>query len=91
MMDDQDQFLTRLFAQQGHQRIHRIATIIAGVIAAALLAPLIAQVAATAIGWAAAGVTATRPILDFPMAWLVVCSIVASFLPVVYLGITRRW
>ena len=74
-----------------NRRIYRTGMMIVGVIVAALLAPWIARVAAMAIGSVAAGITAARPLLNFPMAWLVVCSIVAGFLPVIYLGITRRW
>jgi hypothetical protein len=85
------QFINLLERDRRNRRTYRIGMIIAGVIVAALLAPWIAQVAATAIGSVAAGITATRSLLNFPMAWLVVCSIVASFLPVIYLGITRRW
>jgi hypothetical protein len=36
-------------------------------------------------------VSTTRALLGSPLAWLAVCSIVAGFLPVIYLGITRRW
>ncbi len=73
------------------RRSYRIGMIIASVVVAALLAPWIALLAATAIGSVAAGITATRALLNFPMAWLVVGAILASFLPVIYLGITRRW
>ena len=73
------------------RRLCRTGMIIGGVMVAALLAPWIAQAAATTIGSAAAGITATRSLLNFPMAWLVVGSIVGSFLPVIYLGISRRW
>ena len=85
------QFINLLDRDRRNRRTYWIGMIIAGVIVAALLAPWIAQVAATAIGSVVAGITATGPLLNFPMAWLVVCSIVASFLPVIYLGITRRW
>lgn len=85
------QFINILERDWRNRRTYRIGMVIAGVIVAALLAPWIAQVAATAIGSVAAGITATRSLLNFPMAWLVVCSIVASFFPVIYLGITRRW
>ena len=70
---------------------YRIGTIIAGVMVAALLAPWIAQLAAMALGALAAGITASRPLLSFPMASLVVGSIAGSFLPLIYLGVTRRW
>lgn len=69
------------------QRMYRIGTIIAGVIVAALLAPWIAQGAALAIGSVAAGITATRSHLTFPMAWLVLCSTVGSLLPVITSGL----
>jgi hypothetical protein len=85
------QFIERFERDRRNRRTYRIGMIIAGVIVAALLAPWIAQVAATAIGSVAAGITATRSLLNFPMAWLVVCSMVATFLPVMYLGITHRW
>ena len=82
----------KLFERDGRrQRISRTGKIVASVIFAALLAPWIAQAAAAAIGWVAAGMIATRSLWNFPMAWLVVCSLVASSLPVIYLGITRRW
>src|ERR1700723_1478583 len=74
---------------QRRRRAYRIGVIIAGVIVAALLAPWIAQLAATAIGSIAAGITATHSLLNFPWAWLVAWSIATSFLPVVYLGVTR--
>jgi len=85
------QHINLLERNRRNRRIYRIGTIIAGVIVAALLAPWIAQVAATAMGSVAAGIAATRPLLNFPMAWLVVGSIVVSILPVLYLGTTRRW
>ncbi|HTB68986.1 MAG TPA: hypothetical protein VK727_22390 [Steroidobacteraceae bacterium] len=85
------QFIDHLERNQRKRRTYRIGTIIAGVIAAALLAPWMAQFAAMAIGSAVAGITAARALLNFPMAWLVVGSIAASFLPGVYLGLTRRW
>ena len=85
------QFSNRLESDWRNRRAYRIVMIIASVIVAALLAPWIAQLAATAIGSLAAGITATRPLLSFPMVWLVVGSIAAGFLPVIYLGITRRW
>ena len=85
------QFIERFERELRYRRIYRIGTIIARVIVAALLAPWIAQVAALAIGSVASGIIATRPLLNFPMAWLVVCSMVATFLPVMYLGITHRW
>ena len=84
-------FINLLERDRRNQRTYRIGMLIAGVIVAALLAPWIARSAATAIGSLAAGITATRSPLNFPMAWLVVCSIVASSLPVIYLGVTRRW
>jgi len=73
------------------RRTYRVGVIIAGVIVAALLAPWIAQVAAAAVGSIAATMTATHPPLNSPWAWLVAWSIAASFLPVIYLGVTRRW
>jgi pyrimidine operon attenuation protein/uracil phosphoribosyltransferase len=73
------------------RRAYLMGTIIAGVLIAALLAPGMAQLAAMAIGSAAVGITATRSLLNFPMASLVVGSMVASFVPVIYLGMTRRW
>jgi hypothetical protein len=85
------QFINLLERDRRNQRTYRIGMIIAGVIVAALLAPWIAEAAATAIGSVAAGIAATRSLLNFPMAWLVVCSTVASFLPVIYLGVTHRW
>jgi predicted RND superfamily exporter protein len=85
------QFINRLERDRRNRRTFRMAMIIAGVIVAALVAPWIAQLAATTIGMVAASITATRSPLNFAMAWLVVCSIVVSFLPVIYLGITRRW
>jgi hypothetical protein len=85
------QFINRFERDRRNRRTFRIAMIIAGVIVAALLAPWIAQLAATTIGMVAAGITATRSPLNSPIAWLVVCSIVAGFSPVIYLGITRRW
>jgi hypothetical protein len=85
------QFIDLLERDRRNRRTFRMALIIAGVIVAALLAPWIAQLAATTIGMVAAGITATRSPLNSPTAWLVVCSIVASFLPAIYLGIARRW
>jgi hypothetical protein len=85
------QFINLLERDWRNRRTYGIGMIIAGGIVAALLAPWIARLAATAIGSVAASITATRSLLNFPMAWLVVGSIVASFLPVIYLGITRRW
>jgi hypothetical protein len=76
---------------QRRRRVHRIGLIIAAVIVAVLLAPWIALATASAIGAAAAGVAASGPLLDLPMAALAAGSIAATFLPVVYLGITRRW
>jgi|ERR1700733_3195667 len=73
------------------RRRYRTVTIFAGVTVAALLAPWVAQVAATAIGSAAAGIAMLCSRLNFPMAQLVICSIFASLLPTFYLGITRRW
>lgn len=83
--------LNRVERKWRRQRAYRIGMIIAGVTAATLLAPWIAQVAALATGSVVAGVTAAHSALSFPMAGLVVCSMIASFLPVIYLGITRRW
>jgi hypothetical protein len=85
------QFTNRLERDWRNRRTYRIVMMVGGVIVAALLAPWIAQLTATAIGSVAAGITATRSLLNLPMAWLVVCSMVASLLPVIYLGITRRW
>ena len=85
------QFVNHLERDWRNRRTYRIGMMIAGVMVAALLAPWIAQGAATAIGSVAAGITATGSLLNFPMAWLVVWSVVAVFLPVIYLGITRRW
>ena len=85
------QFSSLFERERRKRRTYGIGIIVAGVIVAGLLAPWIAQVAATAIGSVAAGITATRSLWNFPMAWVVICSIVASFLPVIYLGITRRW
>jgi hypothetical protein len=85
------QVINRLERDWRNRRRYRMGAIIAGVIVAALLAPWIAQVAALAIGSVATGIIATRALLNFPMAWLVICSMVASFLPVMYLGMTRRW
>jgi hypothetical protein len=84
-------FINRLERDWRNRRTRRLGMATAGVMVAALLAPWIAQLVATAIGSVAAGIIATRSLLNFPMAWLVVCSIVASFLPAIYLGITRRW
>ncbi len=85
------QFIERFERDLRYRRSYRLGTIIASVILAALLAPWIAQVAALAIGSVATGIIATRSLLNFPMAWLVGCSMVATFLPVMYLGITHRW
>ena len=85
------QFVSQLERDWRNRRIYRIGMMIAGVIVAALLAPWIAQLTATAIGSVAAGITATRSLLNFPMAGLVVCTMVTGLLPVIYLGITRRW
>jgi uncharacterized membrane protein YhaH (DUF805 family) len=85
------QFVNLMDRDRCVRRTYWIGTIVAGVIVAALLAPLIAQVAATAIGFVAAGIVATRSSLNFPMALLVACSIAVSFVPVIYLGVTRRW
>jgi hypothetical protein len=85
------QFIDVMERDQRKRRTYRTGMIIAGVIVAALLAPWIAQVAATAIGSVAVSTAAAQSLLNFPMPWLVVCSIVPSFLPVIYLGITRRW
>jgi hypothetical protein len=85
------QLLHRLERDRRNRRSYRIGTIIAGVIVAALLAPWLARVVAMAIGSVAAGIFAMDSLLNFPMAWLVACSLVASVLPVIYLGITRRW
>jgi hypothetical protein len=85
------QFINLFERDRRNQRTYRIGMIIGGVIVATLLAPWIAQVMATAIGSVAAGIAGNRSLLNFPMAWLVVCSIVGSFFPVIYLGMTRRW
>lgn len=85
------QFSDFLERDRRKRHTYRMAMIIAGVIVAALLAPWFAKIAATAIGSVAVGITATRSLSIFPMAWLAVCSMVVSFLPVIYLGITRRW
>jgi hypothetical protein len=69
----------------------RMGMTITSVVVAVLLAPWIAQVAATAVGLMAANIAATRSLLTFSMSWLLLCSIVATFIPVLYLGITRRW
>ena len=84
-------FIARFERDLRYRRGYRIGTIVASIILAALLAPWIAQVTALAIGSVATGIIATRSLLDFPMAWLVVCSMVATFVPVIYLGITRGW
>ena len=89
--DFMSQFNNLMEREQRSRHTYRVATIIAGVVIAALLAPWIAQVAAITIGSMAAGISAGRSFLNFPMAWLVVGSILVSFLPGVYLGITRRW
>jgi hypothetical protein len=85
------QFNILLERDRRNRRGYRIGAIMAGVIVAALLAPWVAQGAALAIGSLVSGISTTRALLNFPMAWLAVCSIVAGFLPVVYLGMTRRW
>jgi hypothetical protein len=85
------QLVNLLERDRRNRRVYRVGTIIAGVMVAALLAPWIAQVAAIAIGSVAAGLTAIDSLLNFPMAWLVLCSLVVSLMPVLYLGITRRW
>jgi hypothetical protein len=85
------QFIKLLERDRRNRRGYRLGTIIAAVMVAALLAPWIAQVAALAIGSLAAQITATHSVLPVPITWLVMCSIGASFLPVIYLGITRRW
>jgi len=74
-----------------NHRMHRIGMIVATVVAASLLAPWIAQGCALAIGSIAAGISAAGALLSFPLASLAVCSIIAGFFPVLYLGITRRW
>lgn len=84
-------FINLLERDWRNRRTYRLAIIIVGVIAAALLAPWIAMVAATGVESAAVGITATGSLLNFPMAWLAVCSMVATFLPIMYLGISRRW
>jgi len=85
------QVINRLERDGRNRRIYRISMIIAAAILTALLAPWIALVAAAAIGSVAAGVAEARSSLNFPMAWLVVCSALATLLPVIYLGTTRRW
>lgn len=85
------QFSILLQRDQRKWRTYRAAMIIAGVLVAALLAPWIAQAAAMAVGSLAVAASGTRSLLNFPMAWLMVCSVVVGFLPVIYLGITRRW
>ena len=85
------QLLNLLERDRRNQRVYRVATITAAVIVAALLAPWVARVAAMAIGSAAAGLGAISSLLNFPMAGLVLCSLVGSLLPVIYLGVTRRW
>ncbi len=72
-------------------RIHRIGMIAGAAIVASLLAPWIAQACALAIGSVVVGLGTTRALLGSPLAWLAVFSILAAFLPVIYLGITRRW
>jgi hypothetical protein len=85
------QFVNRLDRDQSIRRTLRTGIIVAGVIIAALLAPWIAAVAVLTIGSVAGSFAASRSLVSFPMAWPVVFSIIASFLPVIYLGITRRW
>lgn len=85
------QFADRMERDRHIQRAYRIGMIIAGVIASALLAPLIAQGTAAAVGLVATAIVASRQFLNSPMVWLAVSSIAASFLPIVYLGVTRRW
>jgi len=89
--DFMPQFIILLERDRRNRRAFRIALIIAGVTIAALFAPWIAQVVAIAIGSVASSITAGHALLMFPMAWLAACSVAASFLPVIYLGITRRW
>jgi hypothetical protein len=89
------EFATRVDAlierELRNARFYRMGMIAAAVVLAALLAPWIAQVCALGIGSAVAGMSTTRVLSSFPLAWLAVASIVASVLPVIYLGITRRW
>jgi len=72
-------------------RSYRIGMIIAVLVVASLLAPWLAQVCALAVGSVVAGLSTTRALSSFPLAWLALCSIVGSFLPAIHLGITRRW
>ena len=92
---DESEFMARSLAllerDRRNRRTYRMGMAIASVIVAVLLAPWIAQGAATAVGSVAAGIIATRSLLNSPVLWLLVCSIVATFFPVIYLGITRRW
>jgi hypothetical protein len=85
------QLINLLERDRRNRRTYRVGMIIASVIVAALLAPWIAQVAAIAIGSVATGLTAIDSLLNFPTAWLVLCSLVVSFMPFLYLGVTRRW
>ena len=85
------QIIARLERDGRRRRTYGIGAIISGVIVAALLAPWMAQVAALAVGSVATAIAATRPLLDFPMAGLMVSSLAALFLPVLYLGLMRRW
>ena len=72
-------FINRLERDWRNRRAYRGGMMIAGVVVAALLAPWIARVGAAGIGAVAAGITVTGSLLNFPMAWVVVCSIVAGF------------
>jgi hypothetical protein len=72
-------------------RAYRISMIVGAVVIALLLAPWIAQACALGIGSVIAAVNTTRALSSFPLAWLVVGSVVIGFAPVIYLGITRRW
>lgn len=74
-----------------YARVYRIGMCVAATVVASLLAPWIARVCALGIGSAVAGMSTTRALLSFPLAWLAVSSILAGLLPVIYLGITRRW
>ena len=75
----------------GNARADRIGMSVAAAVVSLLLAPWIAQVCALGIGSLAVGLSTTRALVRFPLEWLTVCSIVAGLLPVIYLGITRRW
>jgi len=72
-------------------RIYRIAMVAAAIVVASLLAPFIAQVCALGIGSVVVGLSATRALLNSPIAWLVACSIFGSLVPGLYLGVSRRW